>query len=122
VAAVWKKSGVELLRRLLTLLAERNRMELLPEIHRRFTELWNAHRGVVTAEAVAAQPLPAAEARRLADALQRATRREVDLRSSVDPDVLGGVLVRMEGRVYDGTVRARLRALRARLVGEPAGS
>jgi F0F1-type ATP synthase delta subunit len=41
----------------------------------------------------------------------------VDLRTSVDPALLGGVLVRMGGRTYDGTVRARLRELRERLAG-----
>jgi F0F1-type ATP synthase delta subunit len=41
----------------------------------------------------------------------------VDLRRRIDASLMGGLLLRMEGRVYDGSVRSRLRALRERLAG-----
>jgi F-type H+-transporting ATPase subunit delta len=116
VAGVWGRAkATPLFRRLLELLAERRRMGLLPEIENAFSELWNAHRGVVSAEAVGAVPLGAAETRALAKALQQASGHPVELNSRVDEDVLGGILVRMGGRTYDGTVRAQLKALRESL-------
>ena len=44
-----------------------------------------------------------------------------ELQARADPALVGGLLVKMAGRTYDGTVRGRLRALRQRLVG-PAGN
>jgi F-type H+-transporting ATPase subunit delta len=94
---------------------EHRRIGLLPQIEDAFGELWNARRGVVSAEAVGAVPLGEAETRALGRALEKASGHEVELRSRVDPDVLGGILVRMGGRTYDGTVRSQLKALRESL-------
>lgn len=107
--------------RLIELLIDRQRTELLAEVARAFTRLWNAHRGVVVAEVLSAAALDESERRALQSAVERATGGKVDLTADVDPSLVGGVLLRMEGRVYDGTVRARLAALRARLAGHRAG-
>jgi F-type H+-transporting ATPase subunit delta len=117
-SAVWGRAGAsELLLRLLDLLASRDRVELLAEIGREFADAWNAARGRVAAEALCAAPLEAAEAAALREALGRLSGLAVELRERVDPALLGGLLVRMEGRTYDGTVRTRLRALRRQLAG-----
>jgi F-type H+-transporting ATPase subunit delta len=71
---------------------------------------------VVEAEAVSAAELLAEQRSALALALGRVSGKEVDLRTRKDPALIGGVLVRMAGKSYDGTVRGRLRALKARLV------
>jgi F-type H+-transporting ATPase subunit delta len=52
----------------------------------------------------------------LTQALAGVSGHDVDLRTRLDPRVIGGVLVRMAGKSYDGTVRGRLKAMRARLV------
>ena len=115
VAASAKAS--DLLTRLLTLMGERDRLPLLPMVAAAYAKLWNAHRGVVAAEAVSAVPLDETQFRAVASALAAASGREVDLSARVDPRLLGGMLVKMEGRTYDGSVRARLRALRRTLAG-----
>ena len=74
----------------------------------------------MAAEAVTEQPCP--PPRQACGALEQATGRAVELAESVEPSVLGGVVVRMEGRVYDGSVRGRLQALRASLVGRAGGA
>jgi F-type H+-transporting ATPase subunit delta len=118
VDAVWKKAESALLQRLLQLLAASERLELLPEVARAYIELWNAHRGVVTAEVITAVALDAEQEKRLAEALGRAAGgRSVELQAELDPSLLGGVLVKMEGRVYDASVRGRIRALRQHLLG-----
>jgi len=115
VAARAKAS--DLLTRLLTMMGERDRLDLLPMVAAAYAKLWNAHRGVVAAEAVSAMPLDETQTRAVTRALGAATGRAVDLSSRVDPRLLGGMLVKMEGRTYDGSVRARLRALRRTLAG-----
>lgn len=118
VEAVWGRRGASgLLQRLLNLLVERGRIALLPAIEEAFARGWNARRGVVAAEAVTAVPLEAAQTGSLREALRRAAGQEVELKTSTDPRVMGGLLVRMAGLTYDGTVRSQLESLRSALGG-----
>jgi len=117
VEAVFTKAQASpLLVRLLALLVDAGRTELLPGIEEAFRHAWNAQRGVVEAEAVTATDLDEGQRADITKALAGVSRQEVDLRTSLDPRVIGGVLVKMAGKNYDGTVRGRLRALRALLV------
>jgi F-type H+-transporting ATPase subunit delta len=117
VAAVFA-SAPELVRRFLELLAGRDGLALLTQVEQSFTTQWNARRGVVTAEAVTAVPLERALAARLEQAIHEATGLAAVLHESTDPAILGGVLLKMGGRTYDGTVRGGLEALRRALHGE----
>lgn len=104
-----------LLHRLLELLVANQRVELLPAIAEAYREALDALEGRLRGEAVTAVPLGEPQRAALASALCGAVSRTVELQSRVDPQVLGGVLVRLGGRTFDGTVRTRLRALRERL-------
>jgi F-type H+-transporting ATPase subunit delta len=118
VGAVAAQAGSsELLTRLVTIMGERDRLELLPLVASAYTKMWNAQQGVVAAEAVSATPLDEAQLRAVGKALQAATGQKIDLQARVDPRLLGGMLVKMEGRTYDGSVKARLTALRRTLSG-----
>jgi F-type H+-transporting ATPase subunit delta len=116
-AVAVRAKASDLLARLLALMGERDRLDLLPMVAAAYAKLWNAHRGVVAAEAVSAIALDETQTRDVARALGAATGRQVDLSARVDPRLLGGMLVKMEGRTYDGSVRARLLALRRTLAG-----
>ena len=119
LSAVAAQAGATpLLRRLLDLLASRERLSLLPDVAEAYAEAANAAHGVVSAEALSAVGLGDAERQALAGALGQT----VELRTRVDPDLVGGVLVRVGDKTYDGTVRARLAALRRRLAAGSPGS
>ena len=107
--------GSPLLRLLLELLAERDRLALLPALAEEFAEARNAAEGRASAEAVTAVPLAQPQRAALSSALGEAVGKTVELKARVDPALLGGVLVKLGGRTYDGSVRGRLAALRARL-------
>jgi F-type H+-transporting ATPase subunit delta len=112
LAVVAERAGASaLLRRLLDLLAERDRVALLDHVVEAYAGLANAARGIVSVEAVSAVVLSEAQRRALAATLGDA----VELRARVEPQVLGGLLVRVGGKTYDGTVRTRLDSLRRRL-------
>jgi F-type H+-transporting ATPase subunit delta len=118
VAALLRGRPSDLLQRLITLLVERDRIELLPLIAKAYVRLWNERKGIVEAEAVSARELDDTEARAISAAAARAMGgKQIELRRRVDPGLMGGLLLRMEGRIYDGSVRARLRALREQLGG-----
>jgi F-type H+-transporting ATPase subunit delta len=104
-----------LLGRLVTLLASRERLEMLGALRVAYDEQLNAAQGIVAATAVSAVELDGAQSTALAGALGAAVGKQVALVRQVEPAVLGGVLVHMGGRNYDGTVRAQLEALRRRL-------
>ena len=112
-----RTKSVPVVGRLLTLLAERDRLSLLPQITDAFGEVWNAQRGVTTAEAVSAIALQPAQAEALSAALGKAAGLVVELKTRLDPQVLGGLVVHMGGKTYDGSVRGRLQALRETLLG-----
>jgi F-type H+-transporting ATPase subunit delta len=117
VEEVWGGAS-PLLRRLLGMLTDRGRTALLSTIAAAFAQLWNAARGVLPAEATSAVALSDEQQGAVQRALGRATGRDVELTTAVDPALLGGLLVRVGGQVYDGTVRGRLRALRERLAAD----
>lgn len=111
------RGRTELVPRLLALLAERGRVGDLPAIEEAFVDAWNERRGVVSVEAASASDLDAGQRDALSRALGQVTGKPVELRVRTEPELLGGVRLTLAGQVFDGSVRARLRALRKRLAG-----
>ncbi len=72
-------------------------------------------RAHVLAEVRSAVPLDEAQRHRLAEALSRATGKQVDVKVVVDPTVVGGVVAKVGDEVFDGSVRSRLDDARARI-------
>jgi F-type H+-transporting ATPase subunit delta len=101
--------------RLLTLLAERDRLPFLAEITAAYVARANEADRVVTADVVTAVELSAERQAALAAALGRATDRHVTVKGRVDPAILGGVVARVGGMVFDGSVASQLERLRQRL-------
>ncbi len=83
----------------------------LPEIVDRFVELSTEQRRHEVAEVRSAVPLTDDQVQRLAAALSRATGKQVEVKTVVDPSVMGGVVARIGDTVIDGTVRRRLNQL-----------
>jgi F-type H+-transporting ATPase subunit delta len=116
LAALGRKARVSAtLARLLELLLARGRTALLPAIAEALEERVRARRGIVSAEAVSAAPLTKPQALALVAVLKGVSGLEVELATRVDPALLGGLVVRMAGKTYDGSVRAQLGALRRHL-------
>jgi F-type H+-transporting ATPase subunit delta len=84
----------------------------------KLVELAAERRDRQIAYVTAAQPLGEAEERRLGDRLAQMYGRQVDLKISVDPHVLGGLSVRVGHDLYDGTVLRRINQTRTALVGK----
>lgn len=114
VAAVFAQ-GSPLLLRVLDLLAVRRRLALLGGVAEAYTRALLQSENVEPAEVVTATPLAPADAERIRQALGAAIGKGIELKASVDPALLGGVLVTLAGRNYDGSVRGRLAALKRRL-------
>ena len=120
--ALWGETASPLMLRLLDLLVANRRTPLLPAIEEAYGALLNEQRGVVAAEATSAEPVPDAQRKALEAAIAALTGRAVELRLREDPAILGGVVLNMQGRTYDGSERGQLHALRQRLGGATAGA
>lgn len=101
----------------LRLLASRDRLPFLEPIASVFGDMVDERLGRVKAEVAIAIPLTAEEEARLREALARATGKEVELATRVDPSILGGLVARVGSTVFDGSLRTQLAALRSELLG-----
>ena len=92
-------------------LAQNNRLELLPEVHLQFEVLKNEKEGVVEAEVYSAFELNDAQVADLAQRLEKRTGRKVRTKVQIDKELIGGVKVVIGDKVIDGSARAQLSAL-----------
>jgi F-type H+-transporting ATPase subunit delta len=102
--------------RTLSLLADRDRLMLLPVLARAFGERVMDHRQIVRAEITTAVPIDADRATAIGEALGRATGRQVLVESKVDSTILGGVVARVGSVIYDGSVARQLEKMKESLV------
>jgi len=100
---------------MLELIVEQGRARELSAIADELVALAAERRKKAVAEVRTAVPLDQVQRERLADALGRATGKQIELRVIVDDSVLGGVYARVGDQVFDGTVRRRLDLARERL-------
>ena len=96
----------------LELLAERHRMPVLFRIKRDFDALWAEENKLLPVTVTSAIELDEALVDEIGKRIEEQTGRRVELSSNVDPEVLGGLMVRVGNMVLDGTVRNRLERLR----------
>jgi len=104
-----------------TLLIERDALEELPAVARRFGEIAEAERGIVVAEVTTAVALSDTLRTSLIDKLNATVGRPVTLRERVDAGILGGIVIKVAGRVFDGSVSAQLSGLRQALATATGG-
>lgn len=104
-----------LTRNFLFLLTDQNRIRSLLEITRAYHELTDDHSGRQRARVTVAAALTDAEVARLKSALQKMTGEQVVLEIKEDPAILGGVITRLGGKVYDGSVRTQLENMKQRI-------
>jgi F-type H+-transporting ATPase subunit delta len=104
------------LSKLVLMLAERDRLMLLPHITRVYGERLMDHQQVLRGEVTTTVALPDEKLRALAQGLERATGRKVVLQSRVDPSIIGGVVTRLGSTVYDGSVTTQLENMKQALV------
>ena len=109
-------TGLDPLRQnFLLLLIDRKRVDLLEPIRREFRAMMLEHQGVAEATVTTAVPISDAEATRIGDMLGRMVGRKVIVQRQVDPSIVGGLVARVGDTLINGSVAARLQALREQL-------
>jgi F-type H+-transporting ATPase subunit delta len=105
----------ETIRNFLFLIVDHRRVWQLDGIAQAFGQELNARLGILEAEIRAARELDDQERQSLVAALERRTGKRIEPAFRLDPGLLGGVVVRIGSTIYDGSVRAGLERLHARM-------
>jgi F-type H+-transporting ATPase subunit delta len=116
VESVTTRLGMsKLAARLLSLLAERDRLSLVPDFVSLYRERLMEYRQVVRAEVTTAAPLTAERTAQMQQQLAQLTGRRVTMTTKVDPALIGGAVARVGSTVYDGSIATQLEKVRERL-------
>ena len=96
----------------LRLLIEKHRMPVLFRVRAEFDGLWEEENKLLPVSVTSAVELPKSTVKQIGDRIAEQTDRKVDLQSKVDPDILGGIVVRVGNSVLDASIRNRLETFR----------
>lgn len=113
MSAVLDKAGIGgLTANFVKLVVSNRRLFALPDMLRGFHELAAAARGEVTADVVSAAELGDANVTALKAALKKAVGKDVKIHATVDPSLIGGLIVKVGSRMIDTSLRTRLNSLK----------
>jgi ATP synthase F1 delta subunit len=96
----------------LKLLIENHRMPFLFRVRREYDTLWQEEHRLLPVEITSAIELDPDTIRRIGEQIGESSKREVQVTASVDPDILGGLIVRVGNSILDASIRNRLEQLR----------
>jgi ATP synthase F1 delta subunit len=106
------EGGDEYFVRFLELLAEKHRLPVLFRIRREFDSLWAKEQKLLEVSVTSAVDLDEETVRDIGKKIEEQTGHKVDLAANVDPDLIGGLVIRVGNLVLDASVRNRLERLR----------
>jgi F-type H+-transporting ATPase subunit delta len=102
----------ETVQNFLELLVEKHRMPAIHRIRRAYDALWEEENKLLPVEVTSAIELDKETVQNIGDKIGERTGRKVQLESRVDPDILGGIVVRVGDRILDASIANRLESLR----------
>ncbi len=100
----------------LKLLSRKDRINLLDQITEAFIEKYKEYAGIITVEVFVAQQLNSEQQELLHKNLEKKTQKKVDMNITVDKELKGGMAIRIEDTVIDGTVKHKLNELEESLL------
>ena len=117
IGAVLDKAGITgLVGNFVRLVASKRRLFALRDMIADFHRLNDSAKGVARAQVTAAEPLSDPQRAQLEDALKSITGgRSVSVAVKVDPAIIGGLVVQLGSRMYDGSLKTKLNSIRTRM-------
>lgn len=111
LTALFSGNVQELTIRLLDLLADKRRLELLPYIEQEYRALLRQRKGIVTASVTSAERLPDEAVERIKSRLEKLLSKELDLELKIDGSLIGGMVLKVGDRILDGSLKGKIQAL-----------
>lgn len=100
----------------LKVVSQHHRMNCLPAIRQQLRQQYNELKGRLEVILTSVEPIDEGLAARISARLKEAFNAEIDLRTEIDPEILGGVVIRIGDTVYDGSVLNQLNNLHAEVL------
>lgn len=113
-----KNSFSEKSKRFILLLIEKDRLLYLEEILNLFHSIWNEKKNIHTFEVNSAYPLTEDQKKRLTEKLEKIIQGKVILKFNLDPALIGGLKIRKENILYDGSIKGNLLKLKEKILSE----
>jgi F-type H+-transporting ATPase subunit delta len=113
-----KSQARPLMENFLGVVADHRRAVLLPQIAESFTEKMHERMGIAVAKVCSAAELNERERVELERAFARVTNMKIEAHYSVEPELVGGAVVRIGSVIYDGSVKEQLKRMEEKLAGE----
>jgi F-type H+-transporting ATPase subunit delta len=115
-----KKDGLEkavsgadpILKNFLELLIEKHRMPAIFRVRRELDAMWQRENKLLPVEITSAIELDKSTVKHIGDRIGEQTGQKIELTATVEPDILGGIVVRVGNSIIDASIRARLEQLR----------
>lgn len=107
-------------RRFIELLARKNRVQLLGQIVHAFVEQYNQYAGIIEIEVYSAGELSDDQKKSLHQALEKKTDKKVEMHLNLDASLKGGIAVRIDDTLIDGTIKHKLEQLEEQLASTAA--
>jgi F-type H+-transporting ATPase subunit delta len=101
-----------ILQNFIKLLIEKHRMPALFRVRRTYDELWQRENQLLPVEVTSAIELDKKTVKQIGDRIGEETGQKIELSERVDPDIIGGLIVRVGNSIIDASIRARLDSLR----------
>jgi F-type H+-transporting ATPase subunit delta len=111
-------TGQPLVRNLVGLLIERGRIGSFPQLYTAFHDRMLERQGIAVGEVTTAVPLGPEEVELVRQRLGTLLGKQIEIRTVVDPNIIGGIIARVGDQLIDGSVIGQLRKLRERLVAQ----
>jgi F-type H+-transporting ATPase subunit delta len=100
---------------LLHVLIDKQRIMFAGDVAEAYRQLYEAHKGIIEVKAITAIPLDDPQKEKLIRRLAEQTKKTIRLTAVVDPDIIGGVILKLDDQLIDGSVRHQLAELKRRL-------
>ena len=102
----------EIFNNFLELLIEKHRMPAVFRVRREFDAMWRRENKLLPVEVTSAIELDKGTVKQIGDRIGEQTGQKIELSAKVEPDILGGIVVRVGNSIIDASIRARLEQLR----------
>lgn len=98
--------------RFLMILTENGRLQYFGRINRYFSSICNEHLGIAEITVVTTSPLSEGTKEKIKEKMTKVTGKTISLREEIDPSIIGGIVLKYGSKSFDGSVKARLDALK----------
>ncbi len=113
---IFKDKVSELTLHFVLLVTENNRELELPGICRNFIDLVRVDQHILPAAVTTAEPLTPSTLEKVRQSLEKETGKKIELTEKVNPEIIGGMILRIEDQQYDGSIATQLKKIRAAML------